>query len=62
MKKLSNILLLLILIFNLVMVITLYYQNKQLGKYEQLITNMEVKLEDLDDAIEEQVIPLLEKE
>lgn len=60
MKKTSNILLLLVFILNLVMIITLYQQNIKLEKYEHLITNMEVKLEDLDDAVEDQIIPLLE--
>ncbi|ALC83931.1 MULTISPECIES: hypothetical protein [Bacillus] len=60
MKKI-NILLSLILIINLVMLVVIYQQNKQLNKYELLFTNIEGKLEDIDDAIDDQIIPNLKK-
>jgi hypothetical protein len=43
------------------MLIVIYQQGKQLQKYEHFFTNIEGKLEDLDDAIEGQIIPYLKK-
>lgn len=43
------------------MLVVIYQQNKQLNKYELLFTNIEGKLEDIDDAIDDQIIPNLKK-
>ncbi|MGM0828968.1 MAG: hypothetical protein ACQEU4_12140 [Bacillota bacterium] len=58
-QKIQTTLLLIILI---IMAIVVFRQNVLLTKQNHLISNLEVKIEDLDDAIVEQVIPALEDE
>jgi hypothetical protein len=58
-KKTQTTLLLVILI---IMAILIFRQNVLLTEQNQLISILEVQIEDLDDAIEEQIIPALEDE
>jgi hypothetical protein len=58
-QKIQTTLLLIILI---IMAIVVFRQNVLLTEQNHLISNLEVKVEDLDDAIVEQVIPALEDE
>jgi hypothetical protein len=58
-KKIQTTLLLVILI---IMAIVIFRQNVLLTEQNQLISILEVQIEDLDDAIEEQIIPALEDE
>ncbi|TYS89982.1 hypothetical protein [Rossellomorea aquimaris] len=58
-QKIQTTLLLIILI---IMAIVVFRQNVLLTEQNHLISNLEVKIEDLDDAIEEQIIPALEDE
>jgi hypothetical protein len=44
------------------MAIVIFRQNVLLTEQNQLISILEVQIEDLDDAIEEQIIPALEDE
>ncbi|MFD1737962.1 hypothetical protein ACFSCX_15605 [Bacillus salitolerans] len=59
MNKPYNIILLFVLLTNIMMGFLLFQQNSLLTEYKQKITSLEVRLEDLDDAIEEQMIPSL---
>lgn len=55
MNKIQNVAVVTILIMNFIMSIMLYQQSNRLAEYEHLLTNIEGKLEDLDDAIEKQI-------
>lgn len=57
MKKTYNLTLILILLVNMVMVILLFQLGTKLTRYEHVISNLEGKIEDLDDIIEGQVVP-----
>jgi len=57
MEKPYNIILILIMLANVIMGVILFQQSAQLTKYEQVITNLEVNIEDLNDIIEGQVVP-----
>ncbi|WP_456274117.1 hypothetical protein [Bacillus sp. AK031] len=57
MKKPYNIILVVILLMNFVFVILLFQQNALLTEYSHRISSLEVKMKDLDEAMEEQVIP-----
>jgi len=61
MKKPNNIILILVILVNAIMGILLFQQSAKLTEYEHIISNLEVKIEDLDDAIEEDVVPRLEE-
>lgn len=61
MKKPSNVILVIVLLVNVVMGIVLFQQSAKLAEYEHIITNLEGRMEDLDDAIEEKVVPRLEE-
>ncbi|MFB4166851.1 hypothetical protein [Virgibacillus sp. JSM 102003] len=61
MKKPYNIILILVLLVNVIMGIVLFQQSAKLTKYEHIISNLEYRMEDLDDAIEGDVVPRLEK-
>ena len=61
MKKPYNLILIFVLMVNVIMGILLFQQSAKLTKYEHIISNLEVRMEDLDDAIEEDVVPRLEE-
>jgi hypothetical protein len=52
----------LLIITLIIMGVVIFRQNVLLTEQNHLISNLEVKIEDLDDAIVEQVIPALEDE
>ncbi|MBD1221922.1 hypothetical protein [Virgibacillus halodenitrificans] len=61
MKKTYNGIIILILIVNVVMGIVLFQQSVKLTKLELILSTIDAKMEDLDDAHEEDIIPRLEK-
>ena len=61
MKKPYNLILIFVLMVNVIMGILLFQQSAKLTKYQHIISNLEVRMEDLDDAIEEDVVPRLEE-
>ncbi|OEH94522.1 hypothetical protein [Bacillus solimangrovi] len=61
MNKLYKIILILVLLSNVIMGIALFQQSAKLTKFEHIISNLEVRMEDLDDAIEGDVVPRLKK-
>jgi regulatory protein YycI of two-component signal transduction system YycFG len=60
-KKTYNGIIILILIVNVVMGIVLFQQSVKLTKLELILSTIDAKMEDLDDAHEEDIIPRLEK-
>ncbi|MDX8344507.1 hypothetical protein [Rossellomorea sp. YZS02] len=52
----------LLLITLIIMAIVIFRQNVLLTEQNHLISTLEVRIEDLDDAIVEQIIPALEDE
>jgi hypothetical protein len=61
MKKTYYFVLFSVLSINVVMAVVLLKQNSLLNEYKHKIANLEVRMEDLDDAIENDVVPRLEK-
>jgi hypothetical protein len=61
MEKIYYIVLILILIINLVMAVVLFKQNLLLNEYKHKISILEVRMEDIDDAIEQDVVPRLQE-
>ncbi|AIF45254.1 hypothetical protein [Virgibacillus sp. SK37] len=61
MKKTYNGIIILILIVNVVMGIVLFQQSVKLTKFELILTTIDAKMEDLDDAHEEDIVARLEE-
>lgn len=61
MKRPYNIILIMVLLANVILGIVLFQQSATLNKNEHIISNLESRMEDLDDAIEGDVIPRLDK-
>jgi regulatory protein YycI of two-component signal transduction system YycFG len=61
MQKPYNIILILILLANVIMGMVLFQQSAQLTEYARIISSLEVRMEDLDDAIEVDVLPRLKE-
>jgi regulatory protein YycI of two-component signal transduction system YycFG len=61
MKKPYNIIFILILLANVIMGIMLFQQSAQLTEFEHILSNLEVRMEDLDDAHETDIVPRLEE-
>ncbi|WP_226669709.1 hypothetical protein [Metabacillus litoralis] len=61
MKKPYNIIFILILLANVIMGIKLFQQSAQLTEFEHILSNLEVRMEDLDDAHETDIVPRLDE-
>jgi hypothetical protein len=61
MKKPYNIILILILLSNVIMGIVLFQQSAKLTEFEHIFSNLEVRMEDLDDAHETDIVPRLKE-
>jgi phosphopantetheine adenylyltransferase len=61
MKKTYYLVLFLVLSINVVTAVIILKQNSLLNEYKHKVTNLEVRMEDLDDAIENDVVPRLQK-
>ena len=61
MIKLNNIPLILLLVVNFCMIIAIFQQNSKLKEYENTISGLEAKVEDVNKAIEEKIVPMLEE-
>jgi hypothetical protein len=61
MNKPFNIILILVFILNIVMGIALFQQNTLLDEYKSKISNLEIKVEDLDGVVKEQIVPGLKE-
>lgn len=61
MKKPYNIILILILLVNVIMGIMLFQQSAKLTEFEHILSNLEVRMEDLDDAHETDIVPRLQE-
>lgn len=62
MKKLHIVLLGLILIANVFMGVVIFRQNLQIEENNRKLAEAKVLLEDIDDAVFEQIIPILEEQ
>ncbi len=51
----------LILVMNVLMITVLFLQNAQLQRYEKILSSLEVNLLDLEDEVENQVIPKIDE-
>ena len=61
MKKPYNIILILILLANVIMGIMLFQQSVKLTEFEHILTNLEGRMGDLDDAHETDIVPRLKE-
>ncbi|KGP91327.1 hypothetical protein N780_08685 [Pontibacillus chungwhensis BH030062] len=61
MKKPYNIILILILLSNVIMGIVLIQQSAKLTEFEQILSNLEVNMEDLDDSHEVDIVRRLKE-
>ncbi|GGD08159.1 hypothetical protein [Pontibacillus salipaludis] len=61
MKKPYNIILILILLSNVIMGIVLIQQSAKLNEFEQILSNLEVNMEDLDDSHETDIVRRLKE-
>ncbi len=61
MKKPHNIILILVLLSNVILGIVLFQQSAKLTEYERIISALDIRMGDLDDAIEADVVPRLEE-
>jgi hypothetical protein len=61
MKKTYYLVLFIVLTINVVTAVVILKQNSLLNEYKHKITNLEVRMEDLDDAVENDVVPRLQK-
>lgn len=59
-KKLTTVLVAVVLV-NIIMSVVLFRQSVMLDKQNHIISNLDVKLEDIDEAIEDDIIPLLKE-
>jgi hypothetical protein len=61
-NKIFATLLVIVVLVNIIMSVVLYQQSVLLDKQNHIISNLDVKLEDIDEAIEEDIMPLLKEE
>ncbi|WP_421385301.1 hypothetical protein ACOJQI_11215 [Bacillus salacetis] len=61
MEKLYKVILILVLLMNVIMGIVVFQLSAKLTIYEHIISHVAAQVEDVDDAMEEDVVPRLEK-